>query len=119
MVKAALDAGACTWLIKPFTMAECVRTIRAVHAGSRRLPPKARDLLIEACRRQTKSAEHHPILSRRERQVLEFMAQGLDDKDIATALNLSTRTIHGLARRAYRKLGVHSRDQASLLLGQA
>jgi LuxR family quorum sensing-dependent transcriptional regulator len=53
-----------------------------------------------------------PILSRRERQVLELIAQGKDDFAISVLLGVSEHTAHNTIRRAMRKYGVSTRVQA-------
>ena len=60
----------------------------------------------------TSAATNEPSLTIREHEVLVFMAQGLQDKEIASKLNISTWTVNSHARRIYQKLGVHGRTEA-------
>lgn len=53
-----------------------------------------------------------PSLTRRERQVLELMSQGLGNRAIATELFISENTVKNHVRRVHEKLGVHSRTEA-------
>jgi DNA-binding CsgD family transcriptional regulator len=56
-------------------------------------------------------------LTTREREVAGLAARGLSDRDIATRLQVSLRTVHSHLHRAYRKLGVDGRDQLAAILG--
>lgn len=53
-----------------------------------------------------------PSLTRRERQVLDLMSQGLGNRAIATELFISENTLKNHVRRVHEKLGVHSRTEA-------
>jgi two-component system nitrate/nitrite response regulator NarL len=53
-----------------------------------------------------------PTLTLREHEVMKFMAQGLQDKEIASKLDISTWTVNSHVRHIYRKLGVHGRTEA-------
>jgi DNA-binding CsgD family transcriptional regulator/tetratricopeptide (TPR) repeat protein len=56
-------------------------------------------------------------LTTREREVAGLAARGLSDRDIATRLQVSLRTVHSHLYRAYRKLNVDGRDQLAAILG--
>ncbi len=58
------------------------------------------------------SSAFEPSLTIREHEVMVFMAQGLQDKEIANKLNISTWTVNSHARHIYQKLGVHGRTEA-------
>jgi NarL family two-component system response regulator LiaR len=53
-------------------------------------------------------------LSRRETQVLHYLAEGKTDKEIANVLNISPETVKNHVQRIYRKIGVHRRTRAAV-----
>ena len=63
-----------------------------------------------------KRANPHEVLSRRERQVLELVARGRTNDEIATALFISPVTVKAHLRRTYGKLGVRNRVEAAAAL---
>jgi len=58
------------------------------------------------------------FLSKREKEVLEFLKEGAQDKEVARKLGLSSRTANQHARNAFDRLGAFSRFQAGFLYGQ-
>ena len=81
-----------------------VRVVRAVHAGEKPLSPDIA-ALFETRRGQ-------PALTQREVQVLELLAHGKKDKEIARDLRISPRTAQVHIRSIYAKLDVHDRTAA-------
>ncbi len=82
---AALKAGAAGYLLKNLVRKELIETIRAVHAGKRRVPPEI----------ATEIAEHvaDDALSDREIEVLQKVAAGKSNKLIAVELGISEGTV--------------------------
>jgi DNA-binding NarL/FixJ family response regulator len=109
-VLAALDAGASGYLLKDADPEELIRGIRAAGRGEAPLAPKAaRELLA------TRSEQREePQLSRREREVLELVAQGLPNKRIALELSISEKTVKTHLTSIFERLGVSDRYQAAL-----
>lgn len=100
-----LSAGAAAYLVKSSASDELLEAIDAVSAGRRHVSPElagALDLLGDAA----------PIppapLSRRERDVLQLLAQGLKSKEIAARLGLATNTIDTHRKTVMDKLGLRS-----------
>ena len=98
----ALAAGASGHVIKDAESAELLAGIRAVHrgrtfvqAGAELPPPPARPAT--------------PALSPRERQVLELLAHGHTNREVADRLSLSVKTVETHRARLSDKLGLHSR----------
>jgi DNA-binding NarL/FixJ family response regulator len=112
-VVAALRAGARGYLLKGAGPAEIERGIRAVAAGEVLLAPgvasRAVPLLTGARRVE---AEPFPQLSEREREVLELVAQGLDNLRIARRLALSDKTVRNHVSNILTKLAVSDRSAA-------
>jgi DNA-binding NarL/FixJ family response regulator len=108
----ALCAGATGYLLKDARQEEVVAAVKALAAGGSPMSPGiARRVLasFSAPRHQVKEME---LLSERERQVLEQLAQGHRYKEIADALNLSIETVRTHIRNLYDKLQVSSRTDA-------
>jgi two-component system response regulator NreC len=107
----ALKAGASGYLLKESGSAEILAAIRAVAAGEYYLSPRISRTLIEDLlraegRRPREGAE---ILSAREREVLRLIAEGTNNREIASSLCLSPKTVENHRANIMRKLGVHNR----------
>lgn len=103
-VHRAFEAGAMGYVLKDTISDDLIHVIREVHAGHRVVTPEIQRALDERARQ--------PTLSLRERQVLELMAEGLRNKEIAAALGISTDTTGMHVKNLYTKLGVHDRTAA-------
>lgn len=108
-----LRAGARGYVLKQSRASEIVHAIRAVAAGGRYLDPAITGRVIdEAARRrafpQPRSME--AVLSPREEEVLRLLAWGYSNKEIATQLDLSVKTVETHKINASHKLGVHTRN---------
>lgn len=115
MVGRAIQAGARGYLVHGhFTPEELAKAIRDVHHGGTHISPVVAPALF-ALVRDDPSAGHvaaHNGLTEREVDVLNLIAQGRPNIDIAEALFLSEKTVKNHINRAYGKLGVSSRAQA-------
>ena len=100
----ALEAGAQAYLLKDMLCDEILTAIRAVHAGQRRIPAAVGTRLAE----RLSGLE----LSGREQQVLELVAKGKSNKEIATDLDVTEATVKGHLTNILSKLGVSDRTQA-------
>src|SRR5688572_25743496 len=100
----ALSAGACAYLIKGALVDELVAAIRSAAAGKRVIPA---DVAI-------KLAEFTPRadLTAREREVLQYVARGLGNKEIAQAIGRSTETVKAHLESIFRKLDARDRAHA-------
>jgi DNA-binding NarL/FixJ family response regulator len=103
-VSRALKAGARGYLLKGMLRQELLETIRAVHAGRKRLSAEV----------AAEIAEHatDDVLTPREIDVLRLIAMGNANKDIARKLSLSEETVKGHIKNILAKLGVHDRTHA-------
>ena len=103
-VHRAFEAGAMGYVLKDAISDDLIHVIREVHAGRRVVSPEIQQALDESARR--------PSLSLRERQVLELVAEGMRNKEIAAALGISTDTTGMHVKNIYTKLDVHDRTAA-------
>jgi DNA-binding NarL/FixJ family response regulator len=109
-VLAALDAGASGYLLKDADPDELIRGIQAAARGEAPIAPKAaREVLARRSERKDE-----PELSKREREVLELVAQGLPNKRIALELSISEKTVKTHLTNIFERLGVSDRYQAAL-----
>ena len=112
----ALQAGASGYVVKKSAAKEVVDAIRAVRDGRRYLSKEVADVLIEqVSRRASVKSSLNPmeLLSSRERQVLQMLAEGLDAAAIAAALSLSKKSVETYRSRMMEKLDIH--DLAGLV----
>jgi DNA-binding NarL/FixJ family response regulator len=103
-IRRALDAGAQSYLLKSFPRKQILETIRKVYAGKRQVPPEVAAQL----------AEHigNELLSGREIQVLERIATGKKNGEIATLLFITEETVKNHVKHILEKLGASDRTEA-------
>lgn len=110
-----LQAGATGFISRDASVGDLARAIIAVGRGEIVLPPEiaVRSLMALAQGLPINQDKHEP-LSERETEVLQMLARGHTNKDIAQALVLSVRTVEAHLRSIFAKLGVGSRTEAAL-----
>lgn len=114
---AAIDAGAVGYLLKDAEPEDLVAGIRAAARGESPIDPKAaRHLLTSRAtgRWAEEQAAPRTVLSVREREVLDLVAAGLANKQIARRLGITERTVKGHLTSAFQRIGVADRTQAAL-----
>ncbi|HEY9647464.1 MAG TPA: response regulator transcription factor [Chroococcidiopsis sp.] len=102
-----LQAGAKGYLLKDADLNELLNAIRTVHRGQQYIPPEVGAKLVQRI--------SNPMLSDRELEVLQLMAQGMSNLDIAAALNIGESTVKSHVNRILSKLGVSDRTQAVIV----
>lgn len=109
-VRRLLEAGAVGYVLKRLAADELIAAVRSVAAGGVYLDPLvAGSVVAGAVGKATVGAEEHPALSERETDVLRMIAQGYSNKEIATALSISVKTVETYKARAMEKLALDSR----------
>jgi len=108
-VVAALDAGAIGYLLKDSEPQEVLEAVRAAARGDAPLAPRAARQLLAA-----RSEEQRADLSKREREVLSLVAEGLPNKLIARRLEISEKTVKTHLTSVFQRIGVSDRTQAAL-----
>jgi DNA-binding NarL/FixJ family response regulator len=109
--RAAISAGAVGYLTKGTSLGQVVDTIRAVHAGETVLSPQLAVSMLEAAR---VAAERDELLSDRQVEILQKIANGLGTKQVARELGITQKTVHNHLNAIYRKLDTQSLTQAVL-----
>lgn len=103
----AIRAGAMGYLLKSALHRDLLTTIRSVHAGQRHLPPEiASEIAFHA---------GEEPLTAREVEILQLVADGNANKEIAVRLTLSEETVKGYMKSIFAKLGANDRTQAVTL----
>jgi DNA-binding NarL/FixJ family response regulator len=105
----AVAAGAVGYLLKDSDPAEVVAAVRSAAAGHAPLDPRVAAALLP-----TRRAEPGADLSAREREVLELVAEGLANKQIAKRLGIAERTVKVHLGSVFRRIGVTDRTSAAL-----
>jgi DNA-binding NarL/FixJ family response regulator len=115
----AMRFGASGYLTKDLSPEALARSLRATQTGELVMPRRlASRLLVRILRRGTApaSTRGERIVDRltvRERDILRLLADGLTDRDIATALTISSRTVESHVSSILRKLDVRNRAEAA------
>lgn len=109
--RSAIAAGAVGYLTKGTSLSQVVETLRAVAAGETVLSPQLAVSMLEAAR---VAAEREELLSDRQVEILQKIANGLGTKQVARELGITQKTVHNHLNAIYRKLDTQSLTQAVL-----
>jgi DNA-binding NarL/FixJ family response regulator len=113
-ISAALGAGACGYLLKRSTPAEIVAAVREARMGGVPMPREIARKVIASFQQPHTVAAGINELRPSEHKILELLAMGLANKEIADRLGLSPGTVRWHLENIYGKLHVHSRTEAVL-----
>ena len=112
----ALAAGANGYMLKRTPTKELVEAIREMQRGGSPMTTHIARLVVQSFQKAAAPApapgDDLSVLSEREQQVLDLLAQGLIYKEIAEKLNIGYETVHTYIRRIYEKLQVRTRTEA-------
>jgi DNA-binding NarL/FixJ family response regulator len=115
---AAVEAGAAGYLLKGAPRAEVFSAVRVVAAGGSLLAPPATSAVLRRVRGESQPTTA-PSLTPRERLVLEHLARGLGNKQIAARLGITERTVKFHVSAVFAKLGAANRTEAVTRAAQA
>ena len=115
-IAAFVSAGVAGFVLKDASFDDFVTTIRAVAAGEKVLPSRLTESLFSHISRQVDSRAAETLhedarLTRREREVIDLIGEGMSNKEIARQLNIATYTVKSHVRNVMEKLALHTRLQ--------
>ncbi len=114
----AFRAGALGYLLKTSTPQDVIDAVRLAKRGEAKITPKIATKLIDDFRRvqEEEDIEESPlfVLSDREAEILEHIAKGLRNKEIATQLNIAEKTVKNHVSNILKALQVNSRTEAAM-----
>ena len=116
-VMRALKAGARGYLLKDSAAADLIGAIQAISQGKSFFSPKVSRILAEDYVRVLKqkgAVDTYDLLTSREREILQLLAEGKANKEVATALNISPYTVETHRSHILQKLNLH--NSAELVL---
>jgi len=109
--RAALEAGAAAYLSKGTSFSDVLETLRLVEAGEETLSPRLAASMLEVIGKSEPAAE---ILSERQVEILQMIADGMSTKQAARALGITQKTVHNHLNATYRRLDTQSLTHAVL-----
>jgi DNA-binding NarL/FixJ family response regulator len=114
----AVQAGAQGYLLKGAPRQELFNAVRVVHAGGSLLQPVVASKLLRQVSQQKQPGGQIEALTPREQEVLDLLARGLQNKEIAGQLIISERTVKFHVSSIMSKLGAGNRTEAVTIAAQ-
>ena len=112
VLERALRAGAAGYLVKDCTMDEVVRTLKQAAEGETALSPEFAGAMLAEASRPPDESSADPIITKREEEVLQLIAEGLSTTEVAAKLFISVKTVKNHLASVYQKLDSRDRTQA-------
>jgi two-component system, NarL family, response regulator DevR len=110
----AIMAGASGFLLKQVKSEEIVQAVRFVANGQSLLDPAVTGRVLERLRKGPEEDERLATLSPQERNILELIAEGLTNRQIASKIHLAEKTVKNYVSNLLTKLGMERRTQAAV-----
>ena len=112
----SVEAGASGFILKDATVNEFISTIRSVSKGIQVLPPLLTNSLFShvvdhALKKGKRTLTAAIQMTKREREIISLIADGMSNKEIAQQLNIATHTVKSHVHNIMEKLALHSRLQ--------
>jgi DNA-binding NarL/FixJ family response regulator len=113
VIREALDAGARGFVLKSDAARDLVSAVEALQSKRMFFTPRVNDLVLAGFLEKGQTVSRNeppllPVLTSREREVTQLLAEGKSSKEVATLLNLSTKTVETHRSNIMRKLDLHS-----------
>ena len=108
----AIRAGAVGYLVKDCTMEEVVRTVQQAASGETSLSAELAEAMLAEAAQPMIGVPAEAIITKREEEVLQLIAEGLSTTEVATRLFISVKTVKNHLASVYQKLDSRDRTQA-------
>src|SRR6185312_1050113 len=112
---AAIMAGAAGYVLKQIRGTDLVDAVRRVAAGQSLLDPAVTQRVLERIRHPHEQPRELRSLTEQERRILDYVAEGLTNREIAGKMFLAEKTIKNYVSSLLAKLGLERRTQAAVL----
>ncbi|MFG1656804.1 response regulator [Micromonospora chersina] len=112
---AAIMAGAAGYVLKQIRGTDLVDAVRRVAAGQSLLDPAITTRVLERIRSGVEQPRELKSLTEQERRILEYVAEGLTNREIAGKMFLAEKTVKNYVSSVLAKLGLERRTQAAVL----
>ena len=112
---AAIMAGAAGYVLKQIRGTDLVDAVRRVAAGQSLLDPAVTRRVLERIRSGMEQPRELESLTEQERRILEYVAEGLTNREIAGKMFLAEKTVKNYVSSMLAKLGLERRTQAAVL----
>ncbi|GIM86476.1 response regulator [Salinispora arenicola] len=112
---AAIMAGAAGYVLKQIRGTDLVDAVRRVAAGQSLLDPAITTRVLERIRSGVEQPRELKSLTEQERRILEYVAEGLTNREIAGKMFLAEKTVKNYVSSMLAKLGLERRTQAAVL----
>ncbi|MTK01647.1 response regulator transcription factor [Micromonospora sp. CP22] len=112
---AAIMAGASGYVLKQIRGTDLVDAVRRVAAGQSLLDPAITTRVLDRIRSGVEQPRELQSLTEQERRILEYVAEGLTNREIAGQMFLAEKTVKNYVSSVLAKLGLERRTQAAVL----
>jgi DNA-binding NarL/FixJ family response regulator len=109
----AIMAGAAGYVLKQIRGTDLVGAVRTVASGESMLDPEAASRVMRRMRDQAQRADPLAELTGQERRILEFIGEGLTNRQIGERMYLAEKTVKNYVSALFAKLGMERRTQAA------
>ena len=110
----AIMAGAAGYLLKQIKGTDLVDAVRRIAEGKSLLDPAVTERVLERLRRGPETDERLARLTEQERRILDLIAEGLTNRQIAERVHLAEKTVKNYVSNLLTKLGMERRTQAAV-----
>ena len=108
LLREVLEAGVKSYVLKSDTMCDMVAAVNALLEHKRYLSPGASGVAVEGFLHPSADVEHTDRLTPREREVVQLLTKGKSNKEVASALNISVKTVEAHRANIMHKLNLPS-----------
>jgi two-component system, NarL family, response regulator DevR len=115
LVRDCVSAGADGYLLKDIAQLDLYRSIKALARGEAAIDPKVAPQVLAAARQGGRETGDEPMLTARQREVLQLIAEGLSNREIGARTHLSELTVKSYVEEILRHLRARNRVHAAIL----